>query len=139
MLERDMTVIDAELPISAVGETVLVELDENEGFTVHEIHVRAPKGEQLVFGNFSVYFRVEGHDGSQGYAQQCAAVQTFQLPTGFVVAKVPVLGEPLYAMARAVGNGAVRGKIVAVVTAAYGQADKVAKVRILGYPDDLDA
>ena len=139
MLERDMTVIDAELPISATGEVVLAELDENEGFVVHEVHVRAPKGEQLVFGNFSVYFRVEGHDGSQGYAQQATAVQTFQLPAGWIIAKVPVIGDPLYAMSRAVGNGAVRGKIIAVVTAAYPQADKVAKVRILGYPDDLDA
>lgn len=139
MLERDMVIIDAELPISATGEVVLAELDENEGFTIHEIHVRAPKGEQLVFGTFSVYFRVEGHDGSQGYAQQCAAVQTFQLPSGWIIAKVPVIGDPLYAMSRAVGNGAVRGKIIAVVTAAYSQAGKVAKVRILGYPDDLDA
>lgn len=138
MLERDMQVIDAELPISANGETVLVEFDEDEGFVVHEIHLRAPKGEQLVFDTFSVYFRVEGHDGSQGYAQQCAAVQTFQLPTGYVIAKVPVIGAPLYAMSRAVGNGAVRGKIVAVVTEPYSQAGKVAKVRILGYADDLD-
>ena len=138
MLERDMSVIDAELPISANGETVLVEFDEDEGFVVHEIHVRAPKGEQLVFGNFSVYFRVEGHDGSQGYAQQCAAVQTFQLPTGFIVAKVPIIGDPLYAYSRAVGSGATRGKIIAIVTSPYSQAGKVAKVRIIGYPDDLD-
>lgn len=138
MLERDMTIIDAELPISATGEVVLAELDEDEGFVVHEIHLRAPKGEQLVFDTFSVYFRVEGHDGSQGYAQQCAAVQTFQLPAGWVIAKVPIIGSPLYAMSRAVGNGATRGKIVAVVTEAYSQADKVANVRILGYADDLD-
>ncbi len=138
MLERDMSVIDAELPISAAGEFVLAELDENEGFTVHEIHLRAPKGEQLVFDTFSVYFRVDGHDGSQGYAQQCAAVQTFQLPTGYVIAKVPVIGAPLYAMSRAVGNGAVRGKIVAVVTEPYSVAGKTALVRILGYADDLD-
>lgn len=138
MLERDMQVIDSELPISATGEVVLAELDFGEGFVVHEVHVRAPKGEQLVFGTFSVYFRVEGHDGSQGYAQQATAPQTFQLPTGFVIAKVPVLGDPLYAMARAVGNDTVRGKIVAVVTAAYAVAGKTAVVRILGYPDDLD-
>ena len=105
MLERDMTVIDAELPISATGEVVLAELDFGEGFVVHEVHVRAPKGEQLVFGTFSVYFRVEGHDGSQGYAQQCAAVQTVQLPTGFIVAKVAGLGDPLDAMGRGVGDG----------------------------------
>ena len=39
MLERDMTIIDAELPISATGEVVLAELDFGEGFVVHEVHV----------------------------------------------------------------------------------------------------
>ena len=63
MLERDMQVLDAELPISATGETVLVELDENEGFVIHEVHVRAPKGENLILGDFTMYIRVEGHDG----------------------------------------------------------------------------
>lgn len=139
MLERDMTIIDAELPISAVGEVVLAELDPGDGFVVHEVHFRAPLGEQLVFGNFSCYVRVDGHDGSQGYAQQATPVQTFQLPTGFVIAKVPVIGAPLYAMARAVGNEATPGRIVCVITAAYPEAGKTAVVRILGYPDDLDS
>ena len=139
MLERDMQVLDSELPISATGETVLAELDFGEGFVIHEVHLRAPKGENLILGDFTMYIRVEGHDGGQGYAQQATAPVTFQLPTGFVIAKVPVIGDPLYATSRAVGNATVRGKIIAIVTDAYPVADKVAKVRILGYPDDLDA
>ena len=138
MLERDMTIIDANLPISATGEVVLTELNFGEGFVIHEVHLRAPKGENLILGDFTMYIRVEGHDGGQGYAQQATAPVTFQLPTGFVIAKVPVIGDPLYATSRAVGNDTVRGKIVAVVTAAYPVAGKTAVVRILGYPDDLD-
>lgn len=139
MLERDMQVIDAELPISATGEVELMSFDPGEGFVVTDIHLRAPKGENLLPGTVTLHFRIEGHDGQVSYSQIITASHSIQLPTGYVLAKFPAIVDGLYMFSRMIGSGTTRAKLFAVITSAYPVAGKTAHVRITGYRDDLDA
>lgn len=137
-IERDVQVLQAELPISANGDFDLVTLDPGVGVTVLEIRLRPPQGVLLVPGMFDVHFQVRGHDGMSSYQQQMTAVHTLQLSTGYFLGKIPVLGDPIFQACRAVGNVTNPGKIVGVISSPHPMPNKVAVVHFVVYPDDLD-
>ena len=139
MLERDMTVIDCDLPISATGDVEILSFDPGEGFVVTDIHLRAPKGENYVPGTVTMHFRIEAHAGQMGYSPLITPSHSIQLPAGYVLAKFPAIVDGLYMFSRMVGSGTTRAKLFAVITAAYPVAGKVAHVSVTGYRDDLDA